>query len=450
MKLTFFGGINTVTGSKILLSLDDGKQILIECGLFQGQKETQQRNWDALPFLPNTIHAIILTHAHIDHTGFLPVFVKNGFSGPIYSTHGTKDLCEVLLRDSAHLQENDAKHLSEIEHTIHNPLYAENDVPKTLEKFVPKNYNQSFAIIKDVTCEFLFCGHIIGSAFIKITHQNKSILFSGDLGRMHDPIMHAPSVVNSTDYLVLEATYGNRVHDKEHPENLLKTVIHDTVARGGTLIVSAFAVGRSQIILHYLVELKKSGKIPDIPIFLDSPMATQATDILIKYSNEHKLTPQQCKDLKAYVTYIQTSEESMELDQQTNSKIIVSASGMATGGRILHHLKKYLSDENSSVLFTGFQTEETRGAKLVAGQKHISIFDHTIPVKAKIFALKSTSAHADSDEIIEWLKHFCTQPKKIFLNHSEHESAEGLKKKIKSALNWDCIIPQYGQGEPLE
>lgn len=450
MKLTFFGGVGTVTGSKILLSLDNGKNILIECGLFQGPKVVQQRNWEHLPFAPHTIQAIILTHAHIDHTGFLPVFVKNGFAGSIYSTYGTRDLCDVLLQDSAHLQESDAKHLSDVEHTVHTPLYVADDVPPTLQHFVSKHYNQPFDVVDNLNCEFLPCGHIIGAALVKITYKNQSLLFSGDLGRLHDPIMKPPTIVRNTDYLVLEATYGNRIHDKEHPKNLLKNIIHETLKTGGTLVISAFAVGRSQIVLHYLVELKKSGEIPDIPIFLDSPMAVQATDILIKYKNEHKLTEQECNDLKNHVNYIQTAEESMALDQQSNSKIIVSASGMATGGRILHHLKQYLPDPNSAVLFTGFQTEETRGAKLVSGQKNIAIYGQHIPVYAKIYSLKSTSAHADSDEIIEWLKNFKTPPKKIFLNHSEYESAQGLKNKIKTALNWDCIIPQYGQGEPLE
>lgn len=451
MKLTFFGGVETVTGSKTLLSLSHNQNFLVDCGLFQGHRETRKQNWRALPFSPKNINAVVLTHAHIDHTGYTPLFVKKGFHGPIYCTYGTKDLCEILLPDSAHLQEAEAQYenrLNDSKNKI-NPLYNQKDVLNALKQFSPQKYNSTFQISQNTTCEFMPAGHIIGAAFVKIIHQNKSILFTGDIGRMHDDLMHPPSIVKSIDYLVLESTYGDRVHEKEHPKILLKKIINQTIARGGTIVIPAFAVGRSQIILHYLAELKNRNEIPNVPIFLDSPLAIQATEILLNHTDDHNLTREECKDLETIAKLTSTTEESKELDKNLTPKIIVSASGMATGGRVIHHLKTYLPHAKNTILFTGFQTPSTRGARLLAGTKEIEFFGEKIPVNAEIFELKSASAHADSEEILEWLKNFHTRPKKVFLNHGDKESANALKEKIHSKFGWNCIVPHYNQSEIL-
>lgn len=452
MKITFLGATETVTGSKYLLSFDNNKTILIDCGLFQGYKELRLRNWSPLPFNPSTLSAVLLTHAHIDHTGYLPLLVKNGFKGPIYSTQGTRDLCEILLRDSAHLQEEDAKNANKYGYSKHRPalpLYTMKDAEQALDLFQPKSYDIDTAFDKNTHFKLIQSGHIIGSAFVKINYQDTSILFTGDMGRMSDPVMREPALVKQVDYLVIESTYGNRVHEKEHPKILLKNIINKTLHRGGSIIIPAFAVGRAQIILHHLSELRKTNEIPNIPIYLDSPMAINATKILCKYRKEHRLTNNECKELCEVATYISTPQESMQLDINPLPKIIISASGMATGGRILFHLKTYASDARNTILLTGFQAAGTRGAHLLNGETEIKIHGQMIPVRAHVEVINNTSAHADSEEMLEWLKHFEFPPKKTFITHGEPNASLSLKNKIEGILGWPCIIPHYEQTEVL-
>ena len=451
MELTFLGAAGTVTGSKYLLT-ENANKILVDCGLFQGYKELRLRNWNPLPLDPKTIHAVILTHAHIDHTGYLPLLVKNGFKGKIYCSNGTKDLCSILLPDSGHLQEEEARNANKYGYSSHKPalpLYTVQDAQTALKQFQTEPYNTDTKLFNDVHFQLIRSGHIIGSSFIRINWNNKSILFTGDMGRANDPVMREPSIIEEVDYLVIESTYGNRLHEKTHPKDLLKDIINKTIQRGGSLIIPAFAVGRAQSLLYYISLLKNDKSIADIPVYLDSPMAINATDILCKHKEDHRLTEKSCKDLCDVVTYTRTPEESKALDTNTSPKIIISASGMATGGRILYHLKTYAGDRKNTILFTGYQAGGTRGADIMNGKKEIKIQGQMIPVRAQVVELGNTSAHADSEELLQWLKHFRKPPLKTFITHGELEAANALKKKIEEQLGWTCVVPHYQQTENL-
>ncbi len=451
MQLTFLGATETVTGSKYLLSFDD-KKILVDCGLFQGKKEWRLKNWDVLPFDPKTLNAVILTHAHIDHSGYLPLLVKQGFKGVIYCSHGTKDLCSILLPDSAHLQEEDARHANEHRYSKHHPalpLYTAKDALDTLKLFKSRPYNENVQLTPDLQFELIPAGHIIGASLVRLTYKGTSLLFTGDLGRLHDAVMKPPTRIKQTDYLVTESTYGDRLHEKDHPKLLLKNIINKTIQRGGSVIIPAFAVGRSQSVLHYLSELRKEKAIPDVPIYLDSPMAINATDILHRHLEDLCLSPTECDEIRDIATYVSSADESKQLDLKKTPKIIISASGMITGGRILFHLQAYGTDERNTILFTGFQGAGTRGADILNGKKEIKMHGRMVPIHAQIEVISSFSAHADYEEILEWLHHFEVPPKKTFITHGEPAARLALKHKIEMELGWDCILPQYGQTEQL-
>lgn len=451
MQLTFMGATGTVTGSKYLLT-SNYKKIFIDCGLFQGYKELRLRNWGSLPIDPSKIDAVILTHAHIDHSGYLPLLVKNGFSGKIYCSSATRDLCEILLRDSGHLQEEEARFANERGYSKHHPalpLYTQEDAEQSLHYFHTVNFGEEYQLDDDLSFRLTHSGHILGSSFVYIKHQNRSLLFSGDLGRPHDPVMNPPAIVQTTDYLVLESTYGNRLHETINPIDQLGEVINKTAKRGGSIIIPAFAVGRAQSILYFIYQLKKSNRIPNIPVFLDSPMAVSATKIFCHYTNEHKLSKQQCFDICASVTYTNTVEESKAIDNYQYPIIIISASGMATGGRVLHHIKQFAQDYRNTILFTGYQAGGTRGERMVKGESEVKIHGQMIPIRAEVIELSNTSAHADYQEILTWLKKFTKTPKKIFITHGELEAAESLKNIIETELAWKCDIPVYLQKEEL-
>lgn len=451
MKITFLGATETVTGSKYLIE-ENSIKVLIDCGLFQGYKELRLRNWDVFPLAPASIEAVILTHAHIDHSGYIPLLVKKGFRGKIYCSKATYDLCSLLLPDSGHLQEEDAERANRHGYSKHHPampLYTEDDAKTSLKYFHPVDFGKTYFLKEDLHFRLSRSCHILGSAFITLSNGSKDIVFSGDLGRPHDPIMCSPTKIDDATYIVIESTYGDRLHDTQDPAKKLGEIIRKTVTQGGSIIIPSFAVGRAQSILYYLHKLKEAKAIPDIPIFLDSPMAVNTTQLLCKYKNEHRLPDTLCSEVSHIATYINSVEASKQLDQSVMPSIIISASGMATGGRVLHHLKHYVTDPKNTILFTGFQAGGTRGDRLLKGEKVIKIHGELVPVRAKIEALHNLSAHADYEEILSWLSNFQKPPQKIFITHGEHYSAASLKAKIEERFGWTVYVPSYGYSEEL-
>lgn len=450
MKLTFLGATGTVTGSKYFLE-SGSKKIMIDCGLFQGRKELRLRNWDRPPVDPAGLDAILLTHAHLDHSGYIPKMVKNGFKGPIYCSEATFDLCQLLLPDSGHIQEEDANRANRYGYTKHKPalpLYSEQDARDCLEYFKPVDFGHAHRLSDDLSFTLHRAGHILGASFIRVSDGGgTSVLFSGDIGRLHDPVMKPPAQIQNADYLVVESTYGDRLHDKSDPTEDIEKIINQTAGRGGSIIIPAFAVGRAQAIMYYIHKLKSERRISvNIPVYLDSPMAINASDLLCKHLNDHKMAHGLCMDVCGVAKYTHTPEESKALDQSLNvPKIIISASGMATGGRILHHLKYYLGDARNTILLAGFQASGTRGDRLVRGEKEIKIHGEMWPVRAQIAKLDNISAHADYNEILTWLGNFTNHPRGVFITHGEPESAQAMRKNIADRFGWDVVVPEYLQ-----
>jgi metallo-beta-lactamase family protein len=451
MRLTFLGATNTVTGSKFLVTLGT-KKILIDCGLFQGLKELRLRNWGKFPIDPKTIDAVVLTHAHIDHTGYLPVLIKNGFKGPVYCSEATRDLCAVLLPDSGYLQEEEARFLNKHGYSKHKPalpLYTRADAEHALTHLRALPFRKMYKLDEATYISLIPAGHILGANFVQFKHYDTSVLFSGDLGRPNDIIMHPPAIMQAADYLVLESTYGNRLHKKIDPLDELSEIINRTVERHGTIVIPAFAVGRAQHLLYLMYLLKKHNRIPNIPIYVDSPMARDATQLFVKYSDLHRLEAKLSRDVCEVATYVNTRDESQALDAIEDPKIIISASGMLEGGRVLHHIKMFAPDERNTIIFAGYQASGTRGADMINGKPEIKVFGQTIPVKAEVKVLSNMSAHADYEEILQWLSHFNHHPRKVFITHGEPEAAQSLKEKIHDKYGWTCMTPDYLYSEQL-
>lgn len=452
MNLTFLGAAKTVTGSKYLLSTEKQK-ILIDCGLFQGLKELRSRNWNPFPINPKEIDCVILTHAHIDHSGYIPLLVKNGFTGKIYCSPATQQLCNILLIDSGYLQEEEAKFRNKHALSKHQPalpLYTKADAEKSLKYFSPIEFDTTFTLADNLTITFYRAGHILGASLVQIKQHHTTLLFSGDLGRPNDILMQPPTVIKAADYLVLESTYGDRLHPHTDPLEELNIAINRTINRGGSIIIPAFAVGRTQAMLYLLHQLKMAQKIPNIPIYLDSPMAISATNLLCQYDDEHNLKPADASKACEIATYINSVEESKALDSYQTPSIIISASGMLDGGRVLHHLKFFLSDPRNAVLLTGYQAAGTRGEALLHGKKALKIHGEMVPVNAEIIELHNLSAHADYAEILNWLENFKQAPRKVFITHGELGSATSLKNKIEEKFGWTCVVPDYLQKEDLK
>jgi len=453
MKLSFLGATETVTGSKYLLETGD-KKYLIDCGLFQGKKELRLRNWEPFPVDPKTIEAVILTHAHLDHTGYLPLLVKQGFKGKIYATEATRDLAEILLLDSGRIQEEDARQANKHGYSKHKPalaLYTENDAKHAMKYFHTVDFGVVHRLPGNVTFSFAHSGHILGSALVTIKDHERTVVFSGDLGRPLDPVLIHPEHIESADYLVLESTYGNRLHPKRDVLTQLEEIIKSTFARGGTVVIPAFAVGRTQILLYYIYRLEQENRLPaHTPIYLDSPMAQNATALWNKYVGEHRLPKAECERVCSVAEYVRTPEESKRLDRSSVPSIIISASGMAEGGRVLYHLAHFAPKEESTILFTGYQATGTRGADMLRGAREIKIHGQMIPVRARVENLDTLSSHADYEETIAWLKNFKKAPKKVFLTHGEQDSATALKAKIEANLGWNVVVPRYLESFDLQ
>lgn len=451
-SITFLGGTGTVTGSKYLVE-GENQRILVDCGLFQGFKQLRLKNWAALPAAPATIDAVILTHAHLDHSGYIPLLVRNGFTGPIYSTSATRDFCSILLPDSGHLQERDAEFANRRGYSKHRParpLYTQRDAEACLEYFRPAEFGQEIEISSGVTALFRPAGHILGAAIVQLKVGGTTIVFSGDLGPPNSATMLDPAPVRDTDYLIIESTYGDRIHDKEDPEDQLAEIVTRTAAQGGTVLVPAFAVGRAQTILFHLDRLKQAKRIPDLPVFLDSPMAIDAGEIFCEHLGDHRLTENQCRTSCGVAEYVREAEKSKALDANKMPKIIISASGMATGGRILHHLKYYAPDERNALVFTGFQAGGTRGAAIVGGAKAVKIHGGYVDIRAEVHNLHMLSAHADAEQIIGWLKNFEAPPRRTFVTHGEPAASDALRRRISEEFGWDCIAPAINDRAELE
>jgi len=450
-RITFLGAAGTVTGSKYLVGSDDF-QLLVDCGLFQGVKWLRERNWSAFPVDATSIDSVVLTHAHIDHSGYLPRLFKLGFSGMVYCTQGTADLLHILLRDTAFLQQEEARHANKHRFSKHRPaipLFTTEDVEACLRHVRPMAYYEHFLPAKSVTASFTRAGHIVGSGCLTLKTNKEVITFSGDVGRPHDPIMKAPDLLPQTDYLVVESTYGSRHHPREDPINALEELVTKCMSQKSVLLIPAFAVGRAQHILHLLAELRNSGKIPNVPIFLDSPMAIKATEIYCQHQEDHNLNNKDIERLRQVATCTAEPKASMEIDIQAGPMIIISASGMATGGRILHHLRQFLPDPNNVVLIVGFQAAGTRGRSLLDGADEIKIFGEYIPVKARIIEIEGLSAHGDYQELIEWLRQSKVSPKRVFVTHGEPSEADAFRRRLVETFSWDTVVPTDGSAYVL-
>lgn len=446
LALSFLGGVGTVTGSKYLVE-HEGHRILIDCGLFQGFKSLRLKNWAPFPVDPRSIEAIILTHAHIDHSGYVPLLVKRGFKGPIFCSNATADLCEVLLPDAAYLQEKDAEYANRHGFSKHKPalpLYMQENAQEALKLLTPIPFDQDKSLPDGASVRLRRAGHILGAATVQLDWDVTTIVFSGDLGVYADPIMVDPVSVDRTDYLLVESTYGDRRHDKRDPAEALADIVSKTVSRGGTVIIPAFAVGRAQSLLFHLQRLISAGRLANVPIFLDSPMAEDASEIFCRNSKDHKLSDAECRRACAVAHYVRSVDESKALMNNPIPKIIISASGMATGGRVLHHLKRYLPNPRNTVLFAGFQAGGTRGAALLAGAKTVKIHGEYVPVEAQVHNLDMMSAHADTDDILRWLRGFKTSPRMTFITHGEPAASDALRHRIEEELGWPCLVPDQG------
>jgi metallo-beta-lactamase family protein len=451
MKLTFLGAAQTVTGSRYLLEAE-GKRVLIDCGLFQGTKNLRLRNWAPLPFPADSLDAVILTHAHLDHSGYLPALARNGYRGPVFCTPGTADLCEVMLRDSARLQEEDAAFANRHGYSKHHPalpLYTQDDAERALRLIGPREFDTSIALAPRLSFRLLPAGHILGAASVVLCCGHTIVAFSGDLGRPADPIVRAPSPPAHADYLVVESTYGDRLHDAANPEDELAEVFARTFARGGIVVMPCFAVGRAQEILYYIARLKETGRMPNVPVYLDSPMAISVTELYRHHMREHRLTVSQLHAIDRAAVMTRSVDESKAIASHHGPRIIIAGSGMATGGRVLHHLHLYAPDPRNTIALVGFQAPGTRGAALEARAPAIKLHGEYVPVRAEVASISSLSAHADYRETLRWLADMACPPLRTFVTHGEPAAADALRRRIAETLHWECSVPEFGESVEL-
>lgn len=450
--ITFLGAAQTVTGSRHLLTTTQGRRVLVDCGMFQGLKAIRDRNWHELGVDPHALDAVVLTHAHLDHCGWLPRLVSAGYRGRIFCTPGTRELCTLVLPDAGRIQEEDARQANRHGYSRHHPalpLFTENDARRALTLLQPVSYGVPVPVAPGVTAEFASAGHLLGSAFVRVTldDEPRTIVFGGDLGRYGRPVLPDPSPVAEADVLLVESTYGNRTHGPDDDGAMLAEVINSTVARGGRVVIPSFAIGRVEELLYWLERLQKEGRVAAVPVYVDSPMAAQALTFYSGRPGEldsDMVDPPHAPmfDVKR-LHLIKDAEESKALTRDTAPSIIISASGMATGGRVLHHLKAILPDSRNTVLFVGYQAAGTRGRSLVEGVSTVKIHGELIPVAARIVKNDQMSAHADREEILRWLRGFTRPPSRTFLVHGEEDAMAVLATSITNELGWPVHIPRH-------
>lgn len=452
ISIQFLGAAHCVTGSKFLLRTSS-TTTLVDCGLFQGLKELRERNWNPLPFSPSKIDQVILTHAHIDHTGYLPRLRKEGFDGPVYCTPSTAELLALLLPDCGHLQEEDARYAAKkgfSKHANPLPLFTAADGVETLRLLRTVGFGKRVALNDELAFRYHPTGHILGSGSLEIEAGPLRLWFSGDMGRYHDEVMHPPSAGNDADFIFVESTYGDRLHPDNDVSADLADIINRTANRGGAVLIPAFAIGRTQTMLYHIRRLEDAGQIPRLPVFIDSPMAVDASALYCKFGHEENLKldltmtdddccPLRCRDTK----FIRTPEESKRINELKAPAIIIAASGMASGGRVVHHLANRLPDRRNTVLLAGFQAEGTRGRALMNGEKKLKIHGRFIPVKAEVNSISGLSAHGDQRDLMRWLSGFRQAPRRVFLVHGEEKGLNGLGDEIRAHLKWPVHIPKH-------
>ena len=452
MRITFLGAAGTVTGSKYLVE-SDGRRVLVDCGLFQGDKELRTRNWQPLPIRASSIDAVVLTHAHLDHSGYLPILVRDGFAGRIFCSAATADLCAVLLRDAAHIQEEDAEHANRHRYSKHRPaapLYTERDAVTAVSHLTAVPWSAKHYLGGGVDITLDKAGHMLGAATVRLRADGTELLFSGDLGRANDPLFAPPAAGGGPDYLVVESTYGDRLHGPSDGSAELAEVVRQTAQRGGVVVIPSFAIGRAQLVLHHLFNLRSSGEIPDVPVFLNSPMAIDAGEIFCRHPGDHRLAPDACRGMCNIAQIIRTVDESRALNQRSGPMIIVSASGMLTGGRVLHHIKAFGGDRRNTILLVGYQAAGTRGRALQNGAPSLRIHGEDVAIRAQVSTLPSLSAHADAGEIVAWLSTFSRAPKRTFVTHGEPAASRALASRIEKELGWSAEVPVDGESIELE
>lgn len=447
VNITFLGGAGTVTGSKYLVR--HGKNcLLVDCGLFQGYKQLRLRNWNPLPVAPNQIDAVVLTHAHLDHSGYLPVLIKQGYGGAVLSSPGTRDLCRILLPDSGHLQEEDAAFLNRHKLSKHEtalPLYSRDDALAALQQFQAHDLGRPFSPIKGWRVTLSSAGHILGACSVLVEVAGRRLLFSGDLGRPDDLIMSPPEPAPGADTVLIESTYGDRLHPREDLLVELADALRRVAARGGVAVVPVFAVGRAQALLHAIHLLKVKGELPaSLPVFLDSPMAVHTTQLYEHYLGSHRLSRQDTHALTHSATMVSSTDASLALASRHGPMVILSASGMATGGRVLHHLAHYAGDHRNMVVLTGYQAPGTRGATLAGGAASVRIHGRDVTLAAEVVQLQSASAHADANQLLAWLRTLPDAPSQVFVVHGDDGPADALRARIQRELGWRARVPEHG------
>lgn len=447
MKIHFFGAAETVTGSKFLIETSE-INILVDCGLFQGLKELRLLNRQPLPFDASLIDFVVLTHGHLDHCGWLPVLVKNGFLGKIFCTSPTKDITKLILLDSAKIQEEEAEKANKEHYSKHDPaepLYTVADAEKVFPLLRAVNPNEEIKLSEFVSFNFFYASHILGACSVSLSVEGETLVFSGDVGQDDDPLLFPPIKPKKADCLFLESTYGNRIHPENKSLQDLELFINNTFNKDGNVIIPSFAVERVQTLMYLLWQLKKENRIPNIPYIIDTPMGINVLQLFLQNTKWHKLTPHECEEMCRMFTLISDYKDTIEAIYNKQPKVVIAASGMVTGGRVLSYLERYIDKPENTILLVGFQAEGTRGRKLLEGAKEVKMYGKYYQVKASVFLIEGLSAHGDQKDLMNWLSDLEEKPKKIFLIHGEKETTEEFKIKIEETYKVECVIPKLNQ-----